>query len=148
MNSTEHLNLNKQPSDNIMTIATLNNMMKQSAFSKQTVPTKTCDGGSSKVTRKVLSLREKRLDPFLFYSSQDDRLNVLHGWQEESNSSSARDDADSKNTEKKHQPEKAGEQAENRDKTFILRKTRISFEVHPSLVMMLMIDELENGMLH
>ena len=106
------------------------------------VPTKTSDGGSTKAKMKVLRSSERHIDAFSYYSSRDIRMDALLGRRQEEGSAPVRRDGDNDSVEpappapkkaKKDLPEAPQED----------RQTRLSFELHPHLIMMRLLEEMD-----
>mmetsp|Transcript_754 Transcript_754/g.1592 ORF Transcript_754/g.1592 Transcript_754/m.1592 type:complete len:117 (-) Transcript_754:363-713(-) len=99
---------------------------------KTIILTKKHDGGSANPKRKLLRSSEKHFDAFSFYSSQEVRMNKLLGRHQENSPPNI------ENQETGHQVPTSNETQATLD-----RKTRLSFELHPSLVMMEILDSMK-----
>ena len=99
-----------------------------------TVPTKTHDGGakaastSEPASKRPRTPVRKHDDPFLYYSHQETRMNVLL-FHDENENENENDSVPNESTM-------------NREP--VIRKTRISFELHPTLLLEDLFLELEN----
>lgn len=109
--------------------------MQVSNTQKVTVPTKNYDGGSSKMLRERTKKRlntEKHhvLDAFSYYSIQGNRMNELLGSRPEVSRSSSEIDV------MPHREPTSATSSESQPSTHpsVCRRTRISFEVHSSLL--------------
>ena len=106
--------------------------MKSSSKTMKIVPTKKYDGGSSSTRKTALRQSEKNSDPFAYYSNRENKMNsLLHcharspGAQDETRNNSSFD------SEELQYHALQG-----------TRKTRLSFELHPSLILMQLIEEV------
>lgn len=114
--------------------------MKSPSKQIKTILTKKHDGGTSK-KRRILRSSDRHLDPFSYWSSQEVRLSALRCRREEIRSPKI------PNEEGNQEPASAssasdGEARASDDRPTAERQTRLSFEMHPSLMMMDMLDSI------
>ena len=109
------------------------------------VPTKSYDGGSTssfEARRKIFQAKNKEhheFDAFSYYSSQDNRMRMLHGCQQEeaiSPPETVSEGADDETTTRRGCRRGASSSSSVETHARPTRRTRISFEMHPSLILM------------
>ena len=101
----------------------------------KSVATKTFDGGASKAKRKQLRPEERRADAFSFYSSRQNLMDALLGPSEEGEN---RPPAVIRQADHEADPAQDAAPRKGQDE----RKTRVSFEVHPHLIMLQLLEEI------
>mmetsp|Transcript_3534 Transcript_3534/g.7809 ORF Transcript_3534/g.7809 Transcript_3534/m.7809 type:complete len:116 (+) Transcript_3534:54-401(+) len=109
--------------------------MESSTKTMKPILTKTFDGGSSsKAKRKFLRSSDEHFDAFSYYSNEEIRMNSLLGDHEDSlpipNNVETETHSITPRTDQDESP--------------LDRKTRISFELHPTLVMMRILNEMRD----
>ena len=95
------------------------------------VPTKTYDGGSNDSKSNMIHLSKDVFDAFSYYSSQERRMSLLLGLDQTINS------INDEILENHHCGPASNDfrAAANNTQTYNRRRTRVSWEVHPSLIL-------------
>ena len=110
--------------------------MTSSSKEMKIVPTKKYDGGYSKAKEDIIdSSGEKHIDAFAYFSSRDIRMDMLLG-----RHGSSRTVPRNPVTTNPHDPTSI----ETQTISLTSRKTRISFELDPTIIMLTMLNAIDN----